>query len=53
MVSKPAEDQDDEEGDEWAGTLKRLTRIVERQARVTQEMVSNKVAKLQTIIEDG
>jgi len=53
VVAKPIEDEDDEEGDEWEGTLKRLTRIVERKAKVTQEMLDSKVNKLQTIIEDS
>ena len=47
VVAKPTEDQEDEEGDEWEGTLKRLTRVVERQARATQEMLGSKAAKLE------
>lgn len=53
MVAKPAEDQDDEEGDEWEGTLKRLTRVVERQAKATQEMLDSKAAKIEQSIEDS
>ena len=52
-MAKPTEDQEDEEGDEWEGTLKRLTRVVERQARATQEMLGSKTAKLEQIIEDS
>ena len=47
MVAKSIENQEDEEGDEWEGTLKRLTRVVERQARATQEMLDFKAAKLE------
>ena len=53
VVAKPTEDQEDEEGDEWEGTLKRLTRVVERQARATQEMLSSKAAKIEQSIEDS
>ena len=53
VVAKPTEDQEDEEGDEWEDTLKRLTRVVERQARATQEMLSSKAAKIKQSIEDS
>ena len=53
MVAKPTEDQDDEEGEEWEGTLKRLTRVVERQAKATQEMLDSKAAKIEQSIEDS
>ena len=52
-MAKPTEDQDDEEGEEWEGTLKRLTRVVERQAKATQEMLDSKAAKIEQSIEDS
>ena len=54
VVAKPDEDEDDQgDGeDEWEGTLKRLTRLVERQARQTKEELSLKADKIQSTIEE-
>ena len=54
VVAKPDENQDDDgEGeDEWEGTLKRLTRIIERQARETKQILGSKADKVQTTIEE-
>ena len=45
-------DEEDDDGDDWEGTIRKLTRIMERQSKTIQETVVSKTDKLQTTIED-
>ena len=42
-----------DDGDEWEGSLKKLTRLIESQSCVVQNRLKTEVAKLQTTIEEN
>ena len=46
-------DKADDEGDDWEGTIRRLTKIVTRNARDVKNRIGQKVDKLQSTIEDN
>ena len=48
---KPVDDPDLDD-DDWAGTVKQLTRVVERQSNLVQTRIGLKVDRLQETIED-
>ena len=45
-------DVSEDGGDDWEGTIKRLTRVVERQGRLVRSRLDSKVDKLQSSFED-
>ena len=52
IVLKPEATDDDEDGDDWEGTIRRLTKVVERQARYINIRLGAKCDKLLQTFED-
>ena len=42
-----------EEGDDWDCTIRRLTRVVESQAKLNRDKLGNQCARLQTTIDEN
>ena len=52
LLVKPIHEEDDDEDDEWEGTLRRLTRLIERQGTLVKADLGARCDKLQQTLEE-
>lgn len=52
LVARPSE-TDEDTGDDWEGTINRLTKVVERQSKMIQEKLGSKSDQLQATVEEN
>ena len=53
LIVAKSEDADEDEDNEWEGTLRRLTRVVEGQSSIITKSLGQKVDKLQETIQEN
>jgi len=54
FYGRPDDDNEDEgDDDEWEGTVRRLTRTMERSATAVKKMVDTKCNKIQVTLEES